>query len=136
MTVSRNSIASAKTVSSWATQIRKDIQIERDTIELNLGTRAKGSKKGAFKAPTKTQFISASLNSSGLQNVKSKNSRVCSMALQVLSLLIPSLDPASHKVRPIWSRGKLFKYFCTIYLCSLRGISVSDDIPTPWIHCS
>ena len=98
MNVSKNSVAGDKVVSSWAQQIRKDVQIERDSIELNLSTRSKGSKKGSFKASNKTQFISTSLNPSGSPNIKFKNSSVCAKALEVLSLVIPSLDPASHKV--------------------------------------
>jgi len=91
--------ANPKTVVSWAQQLIADIQIKRKSFELNqnLG-RTKNQKKKSFKASGKVDFLSSVLSSSGGEEILPSNPIIATLALRILSLLIPSLDAGTHKV--------------------------------------
>ena len=98
-----------------ASQIFRDIAIEKQSVILSKGLNQKGKR-----IKNTNGQVTSIINSSGQIRVEIKSEAVCSVALETLKLLLPSLNEKHFRVR---TTLLLLKLFYSVNCCVQR---VSD----------
>lgn len=92
--ISKGFVTAEKILASWVEQIRLDSQVEKNMVELNKPSTSKFRK--GIRIRGSSQNVSGILTSDKV--TKQKNSDLCSAALDLLKVIIPTLDKDSHRV--------------------------------------